>query len=321
MHRGTNHKGGVIARVGRPSRAFVSVRELLIVLVVMLVTVPGDDPATAMTDPPPPFRRIAVIGASASAGFGVSLEVRIDAERTRIEGITLGDVLQESGRGRLVILDLASSGFFTNPMRIGAASIERTRQWAPDLTIGLDFLFWYVYGSVDAKASPEQVRQVRLRDLEAGLAQLDRLGMPIVIGEVPDMSPAIGGMLSRRQVPSPGTLVAVNERIRSWAGEREDVVVVPLVQLTEGLRGEAALVIGEWTWDTDREDLDLLLPDRLHPSLDGLIALAQSVSHSIERSPGLSARMPPMELGPDTLKNDLRGWSPPLPDEPSPAAP
>ena len=45
-------------------------------------------------DDPTPFRKIAVIGASASAGFGVITEVRVDEERTQWEGISIGDVLQ-----------------------------------------------------------------------------------------------------------------------------------------------------------------------------------------------------------------------------------
>ena len=314
-----NHQSRDSRRTGRSSCTFM--RTLLLALVLITILLPDVNQARAMEDPPPTFRKIAVIGASASAGFGVSLEVRVDVERSRREGITLGDVLQESGQGNLVILDLASSGFFTNPMRIGTASVERARQWKPDLTIGLDFLFWYVYGGVDAKASPEEVRRLRLRDLEVGLAELGRLEMPIVIGEVPDMSPAVGGMLSRRQVPSPDTLDAVNERIRSWAGERDDVVVVPLVELTERLRGDLAFTIGEWAWNTGEEELGLLLPDRLHPSLDGLIALAQSTSESIRTSPDLSGRMPQLELEPENLKNALRGGSAADPEETSPEAP
>ena len=293
-------------------RTYIQTLTTMALLLASSGAMAGDDPA--------PFRKIAVIGASASAGFGVITEVRVDEERTQWEGISIGDVLQESGEERLVILDLASGGFFTNPFQIGRSSIDRTNQWEADLAVGIDFLFWYVYGGTGA-ATPDEVMKVRLQDLETGLAELGRLRMPMVIGEIPDMSPAIGGMLTRRQVPSPKTLDAVNTRIRAWAAERDDVALVPLTRITEDLRGDTPFTIGDQIWDPGDADTSLLLPDRLHPTLDGLIALTQAMAEAVRSVPKMADRLSPLVLKPGTLKAGLRGESESKAETPSPASP
>lgn len=293
-------------------RTYTQTLTTMMLLLACSQAMAGDDPT--------PFRKIAVIGASASAGFGVITEVRVDEERTQWEGISIGDVLQESGEERLVILDLASGGFFTNPFQIGRSSIDRTNQWEADLAVGIDFLFWYVYGGTGA-AAPDEVMKVRLQDLETGLTELGRLRMPMVIGEIPDMSPAIGGMLTRRQVPSPKTLEAVNRRIREWAAERDDVALVPLTRLTEELRGDTPFTIGDQVWDPGDADTNLLLPDRLHPTLDGLIALTQAMAEAVRSVPTMADRLPPLILKPAALKAGLRDESESKEEMPSPASP
>ena len=67
--------------------------------------------------------------------------------------------------------------------------------------------------------------------LERGLAQLNRIvdaGVPLVVGDVPDMSLAVGKMLSKAQMPKLETITLANERIRAWAKDKPRVAILPL---------------------------------------------------------------------------------------------
>ena len=254
-----------------------------------------------------PFKRIAVIGASASAGFGVIEEIRVSEDKTRPQGVTLGDLLVESGGpSKLVVLDLASGGFFMRPIAYGESSAKRAVAWKPDLVVAVDFLFWYVYGGSNHAADAEEEKARRLEGLEKGLAVLELIESPLVIGEIPDMSLAIGGMLSRRQVPSLEAMKVVNERIHEWADSRSQVVVVPLFELIESLRRGEAFMIGPHDWPAPTDDQPLMLPDNLHPTLRGLVALVQSIHTEAVGDEGMKDRMPDLELDQAVLIEGIR---------------
>jgi hypothetical protein len=254
-----------------------------------------------------PFRKIAVIGASASAGFGVIENIRVSEDKTRLEGVTMSDVLVESGRQcDIVVLDLASGGFFTRPLAFGKSSVQRAVAWKPDLVVGVDFLFWYVYGGRNHADDPEMEKAKRLEGLEEGLAVLELVKCPLVIGEIPDMSLAIGGMLSKRQVPSLEAMKAVNERIHDWADSHANVAVVPLFDLIESLRNKEAFTIGEHAWPAPTDDEPMMLPDNLHPNLRGLVALIQSIQTEAMNTDGLKERMPTLELDRAILIEGIR---------------
>ena len=69
-----------------------------------------------------PIHRVAVLGASATAGFGVTVEVRKDGKTTET-GMTLADVFKASRNDQdVVFLDLGSGLFF----RLGVINT-----WAP----------------------------------------------------------------------------------------------------------------------------------------------------------------------------------------------
>ena len=281
-------------------------RPLKIVLLAGILLLAGRSTVNGDADKDP-FKRIAVIGASASAGFGVIEEIRISEEKTSPQGVTLGDLLVESGGpSKLVVLDLASGGFFMRPLAYGEASVKRAVAWKPDLVVAVDFLFWYVYGGSNHAADPKEERAKRLEGLEKGLAVLELIESPLVIGEIPDMSLAIGGMLSRRQVPSLEAMQDVNERIHEWADSRAEVVVVPLFELIESLRRGEAFMIGPHAWPAPTDDQPLMLPDNLHPTLRGLVALVQSIHTEAVGDEDMKDRMPELELDQAILIEGIR---------------
>lgn len=195
------------------------------------------------------FERVAVIGASASAGFGLS--------------VRLGGVLEAAlGEAAGEVLDAGDAYFFTSPEARGAAAVDRALAFEPTLVLALDFPFWFAYGD-----RPEDQRAAAL---ERGLAQLDRLGCPVIVGGIPDMADAVGIMLTREQVPGEAAQLALDEQVRTWSAARERVAFFDL------RRGHAQTVDGEATalgvpWPPDDEDA--LQGDELHPTEAGLVGL------------------------------------------------
>ena len=241
---------------------------------------------TAEPTRPTPVR-IAVIGASASAGFGCSMrEKRDDGEYSG--SFRLADMLKLACPDLTIVTTDASSGFFfLSPVANGAKAAKRARDFNPDCVVALDFLFWYCYGDDAPEGGPLKSEADRLVKLEKGLAELATFEAPLVVGDIPDMSRAVGKMLSARQMPATETLAKANERFRAWAKDRANVRVVPLARMQQQLMEEGALEIG-----TDRlvatKDAPLLQRDELHPTPQGLAGLACAVADDVKAA--LAAR-------------------------------
>jgi hypothetical protein len=231
--------------------------------------------------------RIAVIGASASAGFGCSMrEKRDDGEYSG--SFRLADMLKLACPDLAIVTTDASSGFFfLSPVANGAKAAKRAREFNPDCVVALDFLFWYCYGDDAPEGGPLKSEADRLVKLEKGLAELATFEAPVVVGDIPDMSRAVGKMLSARQMPTTETLAKANERFRAWAKDRANVRVVPLARMQQQLMEEGALEIG-----ADRlvatKDAPLLQRDELHPTPQGLAGLACAVADDVKAA--LAAR-------------------------------
>lgn len=261
-----------------------------------------DDAATqsvAPAIPPAPivaghlYDRIAVVGASASDGFGVS--VRADAPSVDLTApvdpnakptvakkptpiqLNLSDVLRYAATSQPVIMHHYSSGFFfANPGPTGQGEIYRALKIKPTLVLGLDFLFWYVYGTVTAEGKPMNTGADRLSNLELGLEQLDRIvnaGIPLVIADIADMHDAIGKMLSENQVPDIDTIERVNARIMEWVKARPLVKIMPLAQILETLKKGGSIDLAGKSWNP-AELGALLQDDQLHPTFAGTVVIA-----------------------------------------------
>jgi hypothetical protein len=218
-------------------------------------------PAAALQESPL-LDRVAVIGASASRGFGSPLGLA-DALEVAIVG------------GRATVLDASDSRLFTDPERRGAALVERALGARPTLVVAVDYLFWFGYGF----ASGEEDRD---RRLERGLRLLERFDCELVLGLLPDMSPAVGRALMARQVPSASHLAALNRRIGDWAAARSKVHLLALDRLMIDLHERRAIEIGDRRVPAGQA---LLQRDQLHPTPQGLAVLAALVFDTLGRAP------------------------------------
>lgn len=267
------------------------------------IAAPPPAPPLAASEVPAPT--LAIVGASASAGFG-TIVIGPGGDGPGIVPVRLSDLLRAIPETpTAVIADWSTSTFFRDPTGIGRTAIDRAIASDASLLLGIDFLFWYAYGfGSDTR---------RLDRFEEGLQQLDRFEGPMILGDVPDMAAAAGGLISAGQVPSLEAIAAANARLVAWAAERPRVLVLPISQLTRKAfarakipvrsprplppeasagdeaggepasprepalpagTGEAAptgpaLIIAE----SDRDLGPTLQRDRLHPTFDGLVAI------------------------------------------------
>ncbi len=233
-----------------------------------------------------------VIGASASAGFGVRPPLPPD-HPGRLQPVTLAAVADAARAGAGTVTGDATGLFFLSPSTNGAREVDGTlaAQPRPTIVVGVDFLFWFTYGAADGDGRAIRDEKQRLAHLEAGLALADRVvkaGIPLVIGDIPDMSPAVGKMLSKAQMPALDTIARANERIRAWAEERPRVAVVPLARLVAELRSGKPFEAGRRTW-SESADGALIQRDQLHPTFVGSLALLACIEQAVcERFLGIA---------------------------------
>jgi hypothetical protein len=229
--------------------------------------------------------RVAVIGASASSGWGVLLRYMNDKNRLSTQTISMSDIIEEV----ILVDDAQVTGegngmFFMSPLRAGKYQIETTKKAQPTLVFALDYLFWYGYGNRDVKGEPIPMgdlgKPVRLALLEEGLKNLDTFSCPLVVGDFPDVSDAVGYMLSASKMPSPATLKALNARVQQWASKRPNVIVVEMSKLVKDMRSDQVFKMGRQEWPRGSKS-QFMQQDNLHPTLDGLIVLIQEASDQL----------------------------------------
>ena len=222
------------------------------------------DPAGTKDPPahaPDVLDRVVVLGASVSDGLFLQYDLQ-DVLELMIE------------RDHAPVLASSSVVFFSDPLGTGREQIDFAREAGATLLVGVDYLFWFAYGLTTAEGRPLASEEERLPMLERGLAFLDELDCPIVVGDFPDMSDSVGLMLMRSQVPEPATLVALNDRLSAWAAERPDVSVVPLASVHAEMRSGRTFTMGRQRW---AEGTVLLQPDQLHANTLGLVGLAHLI--------------------------------------------
>lgn len=222
--------------------------------------------------------RVAVVGASVSRGFssGVPLAALID-HAIRVD--------------HQPVLDFSDPAMGIAMPASGEAQVDRVLEVdeTPSLVVALDFLFWYLH-FVPAGKDPEKLRLDRL---DRGLAQLDRIGVPLMIGDLPTMNDVPERRLPLAARPDATTLAAGNERIRKFASNRADRRVLPLASWVEELRA------GRWTLQgsEDGKSKETALStevaihdDRMHPTTLGALALGERVIAAIRERHGLLPR-------------------------------
>lgn len=221
---------------------------------------------SATTNAPPGLQRIALMGASVTDGFLLPLDV--DAM------VTLADVVAAACKDPVPPpLRKSSSFFFADPQLHGRLYAKAVKDSDPTLVVAIDFLFWFAYGD----GYPEDFRE---RLFEQGLDLLDGIHCPLLVGDLPDMSPAIHGvgiiggpMIHAGHLPAPATRAKLNARLREWASARKNVHVVPLDEFVTRMRSGQPFELHGNRYDA-AACAAMMDTDLLHPRFEGTIALA-----------------------------------------------
>src|SRR3989442_23267 len=162
-------------------------------LVLLLLAFSGPAAVTGETDKPPtpasapsapadsaaakpPWGRIVMVGASASAGFTESEPLGGPKTlRYRLSGYLDAALLV----AHEPVQNLANAMFFIQPEAAGRYQIDQAIKASPTLVVGIDFLFWFCYGEGPTDKD-------RLQRFEKGLKLLETVLCPLVLGDIPD---------------------------------------------------------------------------------------------------------------------------------------
>ena len=244
----------------------------------------AQDTTSPPASPTPSPLRVFTVGASVSAGFGLSAELA--TEKDVALAVFLEAALTERGRERVTFVDEGEGWFFNAPYKSGAKLVDAAIEGDADLVVGVDFLFWYAYGN-GSRLSPR-----RAKGLQAGLRQLERLKRPLIIGDLPDISHALKGsgpfggpIVNRSMFPSPEELDAMNATIREWARERPEVRVLPLADLMGRYVESKPVRVRDLEWKVSSLG-EALQKDLLHPNARGTAWVAMILADEITAVPG-----------------------------------
>lgn len=218
----------------------------------------------------PLFDRVAVIGASVSAGVGLQYEIGAHVSLVPVlESVMAADAI---GPQAVPLLDMGNYFMFRSPIGLGTNMIDATLAYDASLVIAVDFLFWFTHGDL----APEERQAL----LEVGLTLLDRLPSPILLGDLPDISYALSGynaiyggpIIKAFKIPDAAERQVLNARIRQWVEARTRVSLAPFEDFAaKTIAGESPHLPrgGAAMGSADT----LIQSDHLHPTLRGSIAL------------------------------------------------
>ena len=252
--------------------------------------------------------RVAVIGASASAGWGVVLPSAHPPKGTMAlnRHIDLADVLPVVlGSDAGTVTSHTDTMFFASPMKVGSQEVRAALAADPTIVIAVDFLFWYGYGERDASGNRHAEDDVmsRMALLETGIAAIERFQVPVLVGDLPDVSAAAAvepiSLLKPTQVPSSRALQAMNLRIHAWAADDPNITLLPLADTVDRMVRNMPLRLNSFDWNGDKR---LLQFDRLHPTPWGLVALGELAAQSLPRT----IRVETMRRNPEDVITKLR---------------
>ncbi|NBX25147.1 MAG: hypothetical protein EBQ99_03730 [Planctomycetes bacterium] len=257
---------------------------------------------------PDPLAHVVVMGASVSDGFGVRLRATLPDGSRPTHQVALADLIEAAARdGNIRVESLATETYFLQPEATARRTVAAALNAKPTLVIAIDWLFWNAYGTRGTGGKPMRTCEDRMALLETALNRLDQLaksGVPMVMGDLPDMKAAIGGgMLDQSMVPSGECLKQLNDRVKAWSRAHPNVVIVQLSELVRCTQaGDPVTACGQ-VWSQARLG-PLLQQDKLHPTLVGSMAVLAMAIDGAQRVTGqpVTGRF---DLDPSSVRSKL----------------
>ena len=101
-------------------------------------------------------------------------------------------------------------------------------------------------------------------------------------------------------------MTEANRRIERWAKKHPNVVVAPIFELNRSLSEGGPIQIGEHLWHPAGEGIELIASDKLHPTYDGLICIAQAIEVALRTLDTDESTFPSLELDQAMLRQRMR---------------
>lgn len=178
--------------------------------------------------------RLHVIGASVSGGFrdGPMAGATEQGETVSLQQLLKAWCGEHAKATTHPTMEMM--GMFTDPPGIGSRQVAGAQKAKAAAVLAVDFAFWFAYGYVGG----DDEKAARSARLQKGLELLDGLGVPIVLGDLPDMTGASPRMLKPAQIPGVELQAALNAQIHAFAQARPHVRLVALSTLMRQLKGD-----------------------------------------------------------------------------------
>ncbi len=264
---------------------------ILALLLCVAPSLQAQLPAPAQAPPPAQeqaaavnhVQRVDVLGASMSAGFGLMQEAGAAVTIADFLKLALGDSCE-------TMHAYGDTRFFQQPAGFGQKQVQKSLHSDPSLIIAVDFPFWYGYGYLPDCES-------RLQQMDDCFKQLERISCPILLGDFPDMSPALLGssalrqgkpMLDPAQIPDAECLGKLNEKLYAWAKTRSNVHIFPLSFFVAEVGKERTFEFRGIAFDREAKGL-MLQSDLLHPTVKGTAAATLFILHHLVEAGWLAA--------------------------------
>ena len=217
-----------------------------------------------------PWKRVVMIGASVTSGFVASEPLGgTNTEMHRLSRYVEAALIAPHDP----VKNLGSPFLFLQPEIVGPQQIEQALKEKPTLIIGVDFLFWFCYGAGKTDAD-------RLLRFEKGLKLLEKFDCPLIIGDIPDASAAVNGILRPDQMPNAEAMAAANKRLKEWMAGRKGAIV-PLSQFMRDGVANREIKIGSDTVPEGKSRA-LLQKDKLHPTPSGCSVIALGILEAFQ---------------------------------------
>jgi hypothetical protein len=223
----------------------------------------------------PALPRVHVIGASLSGGFrdGPMTGAAEPGDTVALHQVLKGWCGEHARATTQPPLEMMS--MFTNPEAIGERQLQAALKAKPDAVVALDFPFWFAYGYVKGDEGP--ARHARFTK---GLAMLEKLEVPVLVGDLPDMKGATRRMLAPEQVPSAAVLKELNERLAAFAKQHANVRLVAIAELTRVMK-EQGVPLPLATGPLPTPPGALLQGDKLHPNRLGMAMVGYTIQDAL----------------------------------------
>jgi hypothetical protein len=236
----------------------------------------------------PVLGRPALLGASVTAGAGAAVSPGVPFDSIPTDQPVRGERSTGTAPPLAVDAAVAFSAVVTapheTPLNLGDGGVfldsdmalrdqaKAAAAWRPSVVIAVDWLFWPVHQAISLELPAEERAARRLASVDAALADLDAFSCPIVIGDVPEMRRAVGGLLRTEHDPGAAVRAQANERLAAWASARPNRFVLAVSALANAVNRGAPIEVAGFAYGPG-DALRLVQRDGLHATPEGLAVL------------------------------------------------